>query len=95
MNILNKEGFTMRNIKTNKSKKIVGAVISSLIFGSFFIFLVGIISYFQFTEVEKMPWIVYIVLMVILCFPLVGMIVNLVSRIKEINGGEEDDASKY
>ncbi len=95
MNILNKEGFTMRNIKTNKSKKIVGAVISSLIFGSFFIFLVGIISYFQFTEVEKMPWIVYIVLMVILCFPLVGMIVNLVSRIKEINGGEEDEASKY
>lgn len=95
MNILNKEGFTMRNIKTNKSKKIVGAVISSLIFGSFFIFLVGIISYFQFTEVEKMPWIVYIGLMVILCFPLVGMIVNLVSRIKEINGGEEDEASKY
>ena len=42
-----------------------------------------------------MPWIVYIVLMVILCFPLVGMIVNLVSRIKEINGGEEDEASKY
>lgn len=95
MNILNKEGFTMRNIKTNKSKKIFGAVISSLIFGGFFLLLGGIISYFQFTETEKMPWIVYVVLMVILCFPLIGMIVNLMSRIKEINGGEEDEASKY
>ena len=32
INILNKEGFTMKEIKSNKKKKIIGAVLSSLIF---------------------------------------------------------------
>ena len=95
MNILNKKGFTMRMIKTNKSKKIFGAIISSLIFGSFFLFLIAIITYFQFTETDNMPMIVYIFILFLLAFPLLGIIVNLISRIKEINGGEEDEASKY
>lgn len=95
VNILNKEGFTMRNIKTNKSKKIKGAIISSLIFSLFFIFIAVIITYFQFTELDKMPWILYIFIMVIFIFPIVGIVYNLIIRIKEINGGEEDEASKY
>lgn len=95
VNILNKEGFTMRNIKTNKIKKIKGAIISSLIFSLFFIFIAVIITYFQFTELDKMPWILYIFIMVIFIFPIVGIVYNLIVRIKEINGGEEDEASKY
>lgn len=95
VNILNKEGFTMRNIKTNKKKKISGAIISSLIFSIFFIFIAVIITYFQLTEIDKMPWILYIFLMFIFIFPLIGIIYNLIIRIKEINGGEEDEASKY
>lgn len=95
INTLNKEGFTMRNLKTNKSKKIRGAILSSLIFGSFFILLTGGISYFQFTETDKIPWLFYIILIIILGFPLIGIIYNLIIRIKEINGGEEDEASKY
>ena len=85
----------MRNIKTNKSKKIKGAIISSLIFSLFFIFIAVIITYFQFTELDKMPWILYIFIMVIFIFPIVGIVYNLIVRIKEINGGEEDEASKY
>lgn len=95
INTLNKEGFTMRNLKTNKSKKIRGAILSSLIFGSFFILLTGGISYFQFTEAAKIPWLFYIILIIILGFPLIGITYNLIIRIKEINGGEEDEASKY
>lgn len=95
MNTLNKEGFTLRNTKTSKGKKIFGACLSSLIFSIFFLFLIGIMSYFQFTEVDKLPWIVYIVLTVILSFPILGIVINLISRIKEIKGGEEDEASKY
>ncbi len=95
MNTLNKEGFTMRDVKTNKRKKIMGAVMSSLIFSLLFIFLAGIISYFQITEVDKMPWILFAFLMFIFCFPIIGIVVNLVKRIKEIEGGEEDEASKY
>lgn len=95
MNVLNKEGFTMREIKSNKVKKISGAVISSLIFGSIFLFVIGIISYFQFTESDNIPWVIYLFIMFVLVLPLIGMVINLIGRIKEIQGGEEDEASKY
>ncbi len=95
VNRLNKEGFTMRDMKTNKRKKINGAIISSLIFSLFFIFIASIISYFQFTEAEKMPWILYVFFILIFLIPIVSIIYNLMIRIKEINGGEEDEASKY
>lgn len=95
MNVLNKEGFTMRSVRVNKRKKIQGAILSSTIFGGFFLFLIGIISYFQFTEENAMPWLVYFFLILLLGFPIVGILYNLIQRIKEINGGEEDEASKY
>ena len=33
--------------------------------------------------------------MTILSFPVIGITYNLILRIKEINKGEEDEASKY
>ena len=95
MNTLNKEGFTMRDVRTNKRKKILGAILSSFLFSILFIFLAAIITYFQVTEADKIPWLVYAFLMFLFGFPIVGIIVNLVNRIREINGGEEDEASKY
>lgn len=95
MNTLNKEGFTLRDVRTSKRKKITGAIISSIIFSLFFVFIVGIITYFQLTEAEKMPWILYYFLIFLFCFPVIGIVINLVNRIKEIQGGEEDEASKY
>lgn len=95
LNILNKEGFTMRNTNTNKNKKIVGAVISSVIFGGFIMFVPAVITYFQFTESDKIPWIFYWGLILFFLLPISGIIYNLIVRIKEINGGEEDEASKY
>lgn len=95
INKLNKEGFTMREIKTNKVKKIRGAVLSSIIFSSFFLIIITFISYFQFKENDNIPWIVYFILIGLLIIPLIGIIYNLIIRIKEINGGEEDEASKY
>lgn len=95
VNKLNKEGFTMRDVTSNKTKKITGAILSSLAFSLFFIFLVGMITYFQLTESTKMPWAIYTVLMVLFAFPLVSITYNLIKRIKEIIGGEEDEASKY
>lgn len=95
MNTLNKEGFTMRDVKANRGKKIIGAIVSSIIFSLFFIFLVSMITYFQFTEAEKMPWFVYIFTIALFGAPIIGIIGNLIARIIEINGGEEDEASKY
>ena len=95
INILNKEGFTMRNVNYNKSKKIVGAICSSIIFSLFFVFMIGLFIYLQNTETDKLPWILFSFFMFIFGFPIVGIIYNLIIRIKEIKGGEEDEASKY
>ena len=95
MFILNKEGFTMRDVKTKKGKEILSTCISSLIFMSFFIFLIVIITYFEIVEDDKMPIILYIFFLIILLFPVFGIIYNLGERLKEIKKGEEDEASKY
>lgn len=95
INILNKEGFTMRDIETNKTKRIVGAVVSSFTFSLLFIFLGSVITYFQFTEAEKIPWFLYVFLMLIFLIPIICIVYNLIIRIKEIKKGEEDEASKY
>ena len=96
MNILNKEGFTMRNLNTNHNKKILEACLSSFIFSLMFIFLAFIITYFEFINPEDaMPILIYIFFMIILLVPIIGIIINLIRRIKEIKGGEEDEASKY
>lgn len=95
MNRLNKGGFVMENIRGDRAKKISGAIVSSVIFVLIFIFLAGIITYFQVTEVEKMPMALYVFVMGVFIVPMVSVIINLVTRIKEIKGGEEDEASKY
>ncbi len=95
MNILNKKGVTMRDIKENHKSKIIGACLSSLLFSSFFAIILGIMVYFQITETEKCPWVIFVFLMGILIFPVIGALYNLVVRIHEIKGGEEDEASKY
>lgn len=95
VNVLEKRGFMVNKIKKSHREKIMGAVISSLIFSALFIFLGGLIFYFQVVSSDKMPWILFAFFEVILEVPVVGILINLIKRIKEILGGEEDEASKY
>lgn len=95
MNILRHEGFIMNTTKKDHSKKIMGAITSSIIFIAFFTFLISMITYFQLTESDKMPIIIYIFFIGVLTIPMISIIINLIQRIKEIKGGEEDEASKY
>ncbi len=90
-----KEGFTMNKEKSNRVMKIGGAIIASAIFDAFFIFLMGILIYFQITMDEKCPIILFSLLMIIFIVPIIITICNLIARIKEILKGEEDEASKY
>lgn len=78
-----------------RSKKIIGAVLSSLAMSLFFIFMLGSITYFQCTEEVMLPWGPYVFVLCVFGVPLLGIIINLVVRIREILGGEEDEASKY
>jgi len=95
INRMNKEGFTMKK-ENFKKKKIVGAIVSSLIFSAFFVFLICMFVYFQvFGGEEQIPWIIFWFLILIFGTPVFGIFYNLVLRIKEILGGEEDEASKY
>ena len=85
----------MKKDNSNKNQKIIGAILSSIIFSLFFIFMIILFIYLQNTETDKLPWVLFWLFMVIFGFPIIGMIYNLIIRIKEIKGGEEDEASKY
>lgn len=95
MNILNKDGFTMRKIIKNNRRKIFGACLSSLISSLFFLAFVILFTVIKFSKPGKFSWTIYLILMLIFAMPLLGTIINLIKRIKEIRGGEEDEASKY
>lgn len=76
-------------------KKIIGAVLSSLVYVSFIAIYLGLIIYFQITETEKIPTFFFILLVTVLLVPIVGIIINLIMRINEIKNGEEEKSSKY
>ena len=91
INILNKEGFTMKEIKSNKKKKIFGAVLSSLIFGILFLIPTIVFIVMGYVDHSKILFLFSLLFLI----PFIAIIVNLIKRIEEINGGEEDEASKY
>ena len=80
---------------TNNKEKITGAILSAIIFELLFLTMFGMTIYFQFTEEEKIPWLLFIIQISIYLIPSIAIIINLITRIKEIKGGEEDEASKY
>ena len=82
-------------MKSNNTKKILGAVLSSVIFLAYYIAIMIVIIYFGLYEDSGIPKLFIIFIMIILSIVCISMIVNLVNRIKEIVGGEEDEASKY
>lgn len=82
-------------MKDTKIKKMLGAIFASVFIGLVFLAIMGMISYYQFTEDIIAPWGWYIFLMCLFGIPVFAIIVNLICRIREILGGEEDEASKY
>ncbi|MBQ0065881.1 MAG: MerR family transcriptional regulator [Firmicutes bacterium] len=93
MNVLNKEGFTMRTIEEEHSKKIRASIYSALGFCSLFIVLGFVLLYAQL--VEPIPWVLWIFIVVCIMFPVMVIPFVLKSRIDEIKKGEIDEASKY
>ncbi len=79
----------------NKKKKILGSILSSIAFCSIDLLYLILIIYFQTTETEKLPLLLFIIIMILLSIPLIGIILNLIYRIKEIKSNEEEEASKY
>ena len=73
------------------TKKIMGAVISAVVMGLFF---VGYALLFIFV-IPDIPTFFKIGITVIYAVPVVVLAIVLIERIKEIRKGDENDLSKY
>lgn len=92
---MEKEGTNFVNIgKVDiHMKKKAGAVAGAAVI--FFAILIGISALLWANHFEHIPIGILIFLIAISMAAIVGLTVALISRIKEIEGGEEDEASKY
>ncbi len=74
----------------NHGKKMIAPIVISLIIVSYYI---GIVVLFMY--IPDIPFIIKSLMILIPLLLAAVMVGVLISRIKEINGGEEDDLSKY
>ncbi len=75
-------------------KKLLGAILSGgfiiIYFGALFL----LFTYLGITT-KDIPLPLFIVMIIFLLIPLIGIIIALISRIEEINNGEEEESKKY
>lgn len=91
---LEKEGVTFTNIvKVDRRKEITGVWLSVVGFAMIFLAMAGLF-WWGFSH-EPTPLWVLIVFEAVMILPAIGVFIAGYSRIKEINGGEEDDLSQY
>lgn len=82
----------MENVKRNNIKK-TGAVIAALPIILYFGAILATVIWASL--VDGPPIGILIFFFVLLGLPIAGVVAALIMRLKEINGGEEDEASKY
>ncbi len=95
VNNIGSKNYMVKDVKKSHREKIMGALLSSLLFMGVFGGIMIMFTYLEFTQEEALPLAFYLILMAILLVPFLGIIINLIKRIQEIKGGEEDEASKY
>lgn len=93
MNVLNKEGFSMKRIEDEHKKQIHTSIVSAIGFCLLMLIPLGGIIYAEI--VEPMPIIIWIMIALLFVIPIVTMPFVLRQRIDEIRKGEIDEASKY
>ncbi len=77
------------------TKKIIGSIIPFVIIEALLISMLSIVLYNGLIDLKNMPILFFIFIGIYLLIPIICLIVSLISRIKEIKSGEEDEASKY
>ena len=92
---MEKEGIDFVNISKIDihMKKKMGAIIGGAVMIVFMLFLIGMFLWGN--SVDPLPLGLLIVLLLIPVIVIVCIVVALIGRIKEIDGGEEDEATKY
>lgn len=85
----------MKKFSDEQKTKLVGTIVSGLLCGGYFLLLIILIIYCQFVASEKMPGILFLLMVCILLLPFIGILYSFISRVREIRSGEEEEASKY
>ena len=92
---MEKEGMDFMDVgkKDIRKEKRLGAIIAGILM--ILLMIVPVAAIIWATKVEQIPILVIIAFTVVPIALAVCILVALVGRIKEIEGGEEDEASKY
>ena len=77
------------------AKKIIGAIIPFAVIEFILVSMLIVVGYNGLIDFKNMPLLFFIIIVLYLLTPIICLIVSLISRIKEIKSGEEDEASKY
>ena len=92
---MEKEGKSFMDVeKTDRRrKKLMGAIIPGIVM--ILILAASIAAIAWMNTIEKIPVIVNIILLGLLAIVIICIVAAIIGRMKEIKGGEEDEASKY
>ena len=92
---MEKEGTSFMDVeKTDRRrKKLMGAIIPGIVM--ILILAASIASIAWMNTIEKIPVIVNIILLGLPAIVIICIVAAIIGRMKEIKGGEEDEASKY
>ena len=75
-------------------KKLLGAILSALVFIAIFIYFIYIF-YQGSVATGEVPMFMFLFILIFFVVPLVGVVIALIYRIQEILEGEEEEAKKY
>ena len=94
MDKLERSGVVFMNIeKKDVQKKKIGPIIAALISVIFFVAMICVLVWAFI--VDPIPLWIMAIFVLMFVIPIGGVIGALIMRLKEIDGGEEDEASKY
>lgn len=83
----------MATEKKNRQKKRFGSLVSAVIVIAFMAAWMGLLIWIKIQD--AMPNVIFYIMISVYILAIIGIIIALVQRLSEINGGEEDEASKY
>ena len=83
----------MATEKKNRQKKRFGSLVSAVIVIAFMAAWMALLIWIKIQD--AMPNVIFYILISVYILAIICIIIALVQRLSEINGGEEDEASKY
>lgn len=93
---MEQEGVRFMNVSEQDKKKKRYSMAAGLVFIGFMVFLEIFMTWAFFTEPEGAPPIALMILLWLIPLAVIcGMVVVMKERLKEIEGGEENEAAKY